>query len=453
MKRFFSIFGIVLALLLAAGGGWYLFGGGADRDAAAQAATGASVAQGAAGEINASSDSGTVALDLPASLSAIVADAKVVPVQAATLSLPTGGVVAEVLVDEGVQVKAGDLLLRLNGAQQQVSVTQAQAQLQRAQAALADLTAGARDQEIASAQAAVDAASARLTRLTTAAAPGEIAQAEAALASANASLAKLYEGPDQSAFIAARADLFNAQAALTQAQRAYDQVKSNNEIGALPQSAALQTATNNFEAAQARYDLLNADPSAADVARVAADVQRQSAGLETLRNTLPSDTAQAEADLAAAQAQLELLLAGARPEQLAIAQADVAAATAQLQQALVALADTELRAPFAGTIAELNINVGEQVSPGAAVATLADLGAWQIETSDLKELDIARVQPGTRVQLTFDALPDLALDGTVTLIRPRGGDNRGDVVYTAVIEPLENDPRLLWNMTAVVTVN
>ena len=119
----------------------------------------------------------------------------------------------------------------------------------------------------------------------------------------------------------------------------------------------------------------------------------------------------------------------------------------------MALADTELRAPFAGTIAELNINVGEQVSPGAAVATLADLGAWQIETSDLKELDIARVQPGTRVQLTFDALPDLALDGTVTLIRPRGGDNRGDVVYTAVIEPLENDPRLLWNMTAVVTVN
>ena len=99
MKRFFSIFGIVLALLLAAGGGWYLFGGGADRDAAAQAATGASVAQGAAGEINASSDSGTVALDLPASLGAIVADAKVVPVQAATLSLPTGGVVAEVLVD------------------------------------------------------------------------------------------------------------------------------------------------------------------------------------------------------------------------------------------------------------------------------------------------------------------------------------------------------------------
>ncbi len=445
MKRFLAILALLLVVALAAGGGWYLFGGGADAAAAeAQAAT--------AVDGNTRTDSGLVAVDAPARLDAIVADAKVVPVQEANLSLPTGGLVSELLVQEGEQVEAGDLILRLSASQQQVSVTQAQAQLQRAQATLEQLVAGARPQEIVTAQAAVDAATARLTRLQEGAGPGELAQAQAALSGSSAALARLFEGPDQSAFVAARADLFNAQAALTQAQRAYDQVSSRSDIGAMPQSAQLQTATNNFEAAQARFDLLSAPPSAADVARASADVQRQSASIDTLRNTLPSDIASAEADLAAAQAQLELLLAGARVEQIAIAEADVAAATAQLQQALVALADTELHAPFAGTIAEIAVNLGEQVNPGAPIATLADLGTWQIETADLKELDIARVQPGTLVKLTFDALPDVTLDGVVRLIRPRGGDNRGDVVYTAVIDPQESDPRLLWNMTAVVTV-
>jgi HlyD family secretion protein len=445
MKRFLTILGLILVIALAAGGGWYLFGGGADADAAlAQAATDADGAT--------RTDTGLVAIDAPARLDAIVADAKVVPVQEAALSLPTGGLVSELVVSEGDSVQAGDLILRLSAAQQQVSVIQAQAQLQRAQAALSQLVSGARPQEISTAQAAVDAANARLTRLTEGAMPGELAQAEAALSASSASLAKLFEGADASAVIAARADLANAEAALTQAQRAYDQVSSRNDIGALPQSAQLQTASNNYEAARARLDLLSAGPSDADVARASADVQRQSASLTTLRNTLPSDMASAQADLASAQAQLDLLLAGARPEQIAIAEADVAAATAQLQQALVALADTELHAPFAGTVAEINVNLGEQVNPGAPIATLANLSAWQIETSDLKELDIARVQPGTPVRLTFDALPDLSLDGVVNLIRPRGGDNRGDVVYTAVIEPLESDPRLLWNMTAVVTV-
>ncbi len=447
MKRFFTIFGIVLVVLLAIGGGFYLFGGGADRDAAA--AQGTTTESSADNSQSAAESAASVA---PQNLDAIVADAKVAPVEHASLSLPAGGLVKELLVAEGAQIQQGDLILKLDSAQQQVGVAQAQAQLQRAQASLAQLTAGARTQEIASAQAAVDAATARLTRLSSGAVPGQLAQAEAALSSSSASLAKLYEGADEGAVIAARADLANAEATLTQAQRAYDQVSSRSDIGALPQSAQLQTASNNFEAARARLELLSAAPSAADVARAGAEVQRQSASLDTLRNTLPSDIVQAQADLAASQAQLDLLMAGARPEQIAIAEADVAAAIAQVQQALVALSNTELRAPFGGTIAELDISVGEQAGAGAPLATLADLTRWQVETSDLTELDVVRVQPGTQVKLTFDALPDLALDGIVRLVRPRGGDNRGDVVYTAVIEPQETDPRLLWNMTAVVTV-
>lgn len=382
----------------------------------------------------------------------IVADARVVPVESADLSMMASGIVDRILVDEGDQVAKGDLLMRLDAAKQQAAVTQAQAQLQRAQAQLDQVNAGARTEEIAAAEAALAAATARRDRIANAAGPGQIAQAEAALSASNAALSRLYEGPRESEISAARARLQSAEAAMTQAQRAYDLVSSRNDIGALPQSAQLQQTTIAWEEAKAQLALLESGPTVAQVAGASADVRRQQASLDTLQNALPTDLQAAEADVAANQAQLDLLRAGARPEQIAAAEADVAAATATLQQALVSLADTELRAPFDGSIAQWNVEVGEQVAPGVPVLSMANLDQWQIETEDLTELDAVHVQPGTPVQLAFDALPDLTMGGTVQYVRPRGGDNRGDIVYTAVITPDEQDSRLLWNMTAVVTV-
>ena len=80
------------------------------------------------------------------------------------------------------------------------------------------------------------------------------------------------------------------------------------------------------------------------------------------------------------------------------------------------------------------------------------LSRWQIETEDLTEFDAVNVKPGDVVTIAFDALPDLQKDGVVKLVRPIGENNRGDIVYTLVIEPSEHDARLLWNMTAVVTL-
>ncbi len=433
----------MLLVVAAALGGWLGAQSGLVRPGASVQAAGSTDVGGASAGANAAAQT----LDgIP------IADGRVVPAQWAELSLGVAGVVVEVAAVEGQQVQAGDLLLRLDNAQQQVAVAQAQAQLEGAQARLAEVEAGPRPEEIAAAQSTLAAAVARLDRLANGTMPGQIAQAEAALASSNAQLARLYEGADENALVAARADLAAAEAALAQAQSAYDQVAWRNDIGALPQSAQLQQATIAWEAATARLDLLNAGPGAADVAAASAEVQRQQASLATLQRSLPEEVAAAEADVAFSQAQLDLLLAGARPEAVAVAAAEVTAATTQLQQALVALADTELRAPFAGTVALLATSPGEQVTPGATLLTLADLGRWQIETEDLTELDVVRVQPGKPVVLTFDALPELELDGTIRLIRPKGTDNRGDIVYTALIEPSASDPRLLWNMTAVVTV-
>ena len=154
--------------------------------------------------------------------------------------------------------------------------------------------------------------------------------------------------------------------------------------------------------------------------------------------------------LTQAQAQLDEVKTGARVEDIAAAEAEVAAATAAVQQALVGLRNTELRAPFAGVIATLNVTAGEQVSPSGAVIQLADDNTWEIETSDLTELDIVGITPGKKVTLTFDALPDLELSGTVDRIRPIGQDNRGDTVYTVVVAPDKQDARRMWNMAGGV---
>jgi hypothetical protein len=44
------------------------------------------------------------------------------------------------------------------------------------------------------------------------------------------------------------------------------------------------------------------------------------------------------------------------------------------------------------------------------------------------------------------------MTGTVKRVRPIGEDNRGDIVYTVVIDPAQQDERFLWNMTTVVTL-
>jgi len=115
-------------------------------------------------------------------------------------------------------------------------------------------------------------------------------------------------------------------------------------------------------------------------------------------------------------------------------------------------AETELRAPFAGTVAALNTKVGEQVAAGAPIVRLADFSTWHIETEDLTEIDIVAVREGSRATVVFDAIPDLELPATVMRIRPIGENKQGDITYTAILALEQQDPRLRWNMTASVTI-
>ena len=378
---------------------------------------------------------------------AATAEGKLVPALSASLSLPLNGRVAEILVEEGDTVQAGQVLLHLEDARQRAAVAQAEAALAGSQARLAQLKAGALPAEVITVQSAVDAAQARLDRLES---QDDIRGAEAALASSQAALAKLREGTSADQLIAARADLANAEAARSQAQAAYDRVQGNADIAARPESAALQQATNNYNAAAARVADLEKGASKADIAGAQARVNQAQAQIDALRSARPSDIAAAEAELRRAQAQFKLTKDGSRPEIIAAAEADVAAAQAGLDQAHAALAETELHAPFAGVVAELTAGAGEQVAPGAPVVQLADFSHWHVETTDLTELNVVRVSEGDRVSITFDALPGETFDGVVDEIKAIGQNYRGDISYTAIVHPERTDPRLRWNMTAAV---
>jgi multidrug resistance efflux pump len=385
--------------------------------------------------------------------SEVVADAVVVPVQHARLSLSTGGIVDEVLVEEGDMVDAGQVLLRLDSARQAAALAQAEAQLLRAQKGVAELQAGPRPEEIRSAQAAVEAAQAQLARVEQGARPEEIAAAEAALDGARASLQKVQEGPREQELVAARADVANAAAALELAQAAYDLVKWDPQIQARPESLQLEQATNTYEAAQGRLNALLSGATAADVAGARSQIEQAQAQLEALKAPARSaDVSAAEAEIERARAQLDLVESGARPETIAAAEAEVAAAEAAVEQAKAALAETELIAPFSGTIATLDAKVGEQVGPGTPVVVLADLSHWQIETDDLTELNIVKISEGDPVLIGFDAIPDLELPGKVVRIKAIGENKMGDITYTVIVMPDESDDRLRWNMTATVVV-
>ena len=383
----------------------------------------------------------------------VIVDAIVVPARFADLSLEASGIVADVLVEEGQLVESGQVIARLDNARQVISIAQAEARVRSAQARIDELKAGSRLEEIAAVEAAADIARANLAKLKEGSRAEDIAAARASLDAAEANLQELLSGADDADLIQALADVQNADAVLRQAQTAFDDVKWRADVGALPQAAELERASNNYEAAKARYDLVAAGAKDNEIAGAQAEVQRQRATLDkALAPATDSEIAAAEAEVRRAEAELALRLAGTRAETIQAAQADLTEAQTALMQRQMELEDTELRAPFGGTIASLDLEAGEQVSAGVPVVSLADQSEWLIETDDLTEINVVFVNEGDRARISVDALPDLDLEGTVVRIKPLGENKQGDITYTATIIPDSYIDSLRWNMSASVTI-
>jgi len=350
-----------------------------------------------------------------ASVSGASAQGYVVPVQHADLAFRISGRAAQVFVSEGAQVKAGQKLVQLQDAELAAALAIAQAELK-------SLQNGARAEEIAQAQANLNIAQAQL----------EAAQAE---------LERLQSGALAAQLAAARADVARAAAELKVAQDSYDALVlgpgygiptdlnvPGRGLGAYEENKRAQLAATKaaYDAAQQRFNQVQVSTSAS--------LQATQAAVEA-----------AAAQRSAAQARLNLLKAGAPPQQIEAAQARVA-------QAQAALNEATLVAPFDGTVIEMLVNVGEVVAPGIRIASIANLSQWQVETDDLKEMDVVNVQPGAEATIKVDALSGVPLRGKVVSITPRSEIKRGEVTYTVKVAIIEPDPRLKWGMTAYVDI-
>ncbi len=329
----------------------------------------------------------------------VVAEGRVVPVKGAALSFPTAGVVTQVPVALGDRVPAGALLAQLDTRQLDLQVIQAAAQLAEAQAKLDLAKRGPTPEDLAAAQQDVTSAQAQYDDL-------------------------LHPTPSDLAVL--KADVDKAKAALDQAQAAYDRVggDTNPQAGMLPQREQLQSAYIDYQKAQQLYNS-KLNPTDAEVQKARAAIATAKSALAKLQPTA-DDVAAAQAAVNAAQAARDL-------------------AAEQVK-------DAKLVAPFAGAVTALDIHAGEYAAAGTVVVQLADTSNWQIETTDLTELNIVGVKVGAPVRMTFDAIPGLELTGRVTNSETFGENKQGDIVYTVVVTPDQQDARLRWNMTAKVNI-
>jgi HlyD family secretion protein len=126
-------------------------------------------------------------------------------------------------------------------------------------------------------------------------------------------------------------------------------------------------------------------------------------------------------------------------------------AKAQLKVAQAALEQAVLRAPFAGTVTAVEVSPGETVLPGKVVVILGDLSQLQVETSDLSERDVGKVQVGQEARVYVEALNE-EVEGRVVEISPQATTVGGDVVYTVIIELNEQPQGLRWGMSAEVEI-
>jgi multidrug resistance efflux pump len=330
------------------------------------------------------------------------------------LSFGISGEIAEINVQVGDVVRAGDVLASLEEGESleslQVSVTSAELSLLRAQQDLEELYE---------------------------AAPMQAALAQKALAEALDEMqdAEYYWQVQQQGYRASSETILAAEAALVLAEAEVEKTQDRyNEVeGKSDDDPAKALALSNLVAAKTKRDSalreLNwytGSPTDIDQALLDADV------------------AIAQANLEAAQQEWEVLKTGADPFEVAIAEAEVANAEAQLARAQSDLEEAianqeaiDLIAPMDGTVMAVDAQVGEDAQ--GTVITLADLSQTYLEIF-LDETDLGNVQVGYEVEVIFDALPDDTFSGTIVQVDPSLYASQGVAAIKALVQ-LE-DPAL-----------
>jgi HlyD family secretion protein len=288
----------------------------------------------------------------------------------AEVSFKIPGRVEQRLVDEGQTVKTGQVVARLDDAELSQEAALRRADAQAAQAALDELLAGSRPEEIAQAKAASERAKARLDELLAGSRPQELAAAEAALRRAQAETERAKLDMDRYAGLYKK-EIVSAQ--------------QNDAI-----RTAYETSLERQREAEEQFKLVREGP------RKEAIEQARAAYLE-------------------AQEYYELVRKGPRKETIAQARARAEQARQALAVAETRLSYATLFSPLSGIVLSKNIEPGEYVAAGTPIVTVGDLEHPWLRAY-INETDLGRVKVGQRVRVTTDTFPGKAYDGRVSFI-------------------------------------
>lgn len=135
--------------------------------------------------------------------------------------------------------------------------------------------------------------------------------------------------------------------------------------------------------------------------------------------------------------------------QLAWAEADLASAQAELSRARDALADTQVRAPFAGIISEKHVTLGEQVTLGAVLFRLADVTTVKVLIR-IPADDVGSLHPGVEASISVKAHPE-PIKGRVEHIGPRA-DTETRTFPVEILVDNRGENRLLPGMFARASI-
>lgn len=307
-----------------------------------------------------------------------------------------GGVLIEVLVKDGDQVSAGQVIARQDASDYRAQLDAAKAQARAAKSALDQARADAEvgptrsASQIAASQARLEQAKSRLQRLLNGSRPEERIQAEAAVNKA-------------------KSDLETAKLARDRAKRLFDE-------GAIAKSE-LERAENAYAAALSGYE------SALASQRLVQNASRD------------EDIAAAQQDVRAAEQQLAIDQANKRLDVLYVqrvesAQANYDAALQNQRLAQIALDNTAIRSPFSGRVSGKPLQVGTYTQPGVSIARVVGTGGAYFE-AEVPESQIAQVVPGMAVTVTVDALPGAKAVGSVVGVNPKA-TGAGRLFYARV---------------------
>ncbi|MBT3336850.1 MAG: HlyD family efflux transporter periplasmic adaptor subunit [Anaerolineae bacterium] len=349
---------------------------------------------------------------VPLSLDYVVAEGHILPAQDVRLNFSARGKVEEILVGEGEVVSKDQVIIRLADQEQ------------------AEASLRATELELTSAQQAYD----DFVRT-------------GGLATANAWQAYM-----------------NAQIARAEAEREWEKLNTDNlEDDVEDAQADLSDFEENLQDAQDEFDKY-ADLDKDNSKRKNAEDDLEEAQEDV--NEAMRDLEEAIRDLDAIRADLDAALAaeseakrdyesraddGLDPDEKTLLEARLVNAKAQVDAAQSALDSYDLKAPFDGTITDINVEVGQLVGAELWAAQMADFTEFYVETSDLTELEVVKVFEGQAVEVVPDALPDVVLNGTVERIGQSFKTQAGDIVYQVNIRLDASDPALRWGMTVEVT--